>query len=235
MSLQDLLYYWHTILSRVSGNAIFFLRCGFNELFIAKNVNIKYLPGTYFFPFKGSELWTALTISCSFPGELTNWKRRQMREPSVDGFLTPNNPEKHGLCHKAQCSYWTLRKINVFQACGALPAPSYDIKKRTAEGMKWGLENWRYDYIMHSCCSFKLTYLHSEIPQDTWPSAEIPRWILQVTELCSQTSRHLIKTHPGMSTPAVVTPPDRGIPVKQYLNVINGTKAPDTSVQARCR
>lgn len=156
------------------------------ELFIAKNVNIKYLPVTFFSSSKWiSELWTVLTISFSFPGELTNCKRWQMREPSVADFLTLKSPKNQESCYKAQCSYSTLRKRNVFQACGALPTPSCDIKKGTAEGMKWELENWRYDYIMHSCCSFKLTYLHAEIPQDTWPSAEIPGWILQVTELCA--------------------------------------------------
>lgn len=53
------------------------LRCGFNELFVSKNVNIKYLPDTFFFS-PQSELWTVLKISFLFPGEFINCKRWQI-------------------------------------------------------------------------------------------------------------------------------------------------------------
>lgn len=61
-----------------------------------------------------------------------------MRKSSIDGFPIPKYAKKQGLCHKAKCSYSTLRKRD-FRPVVALLTPS-DIKKELLRGCSGG---WR--------------------------------------------------------------------------------------------
>lgn len=189
------------------------------------------MPDTFFLSSKWiSELWTVLKIS--FPGELKNCKRWQMGESSVHDFLIPKYPKKQGLCHEAQCSYSTLRKRHfrsVVLSCLLHVASKKELLRGRSGG--WELKVLLHYSFLLQCSTHVFTHWNSTgylaicwDPQVGFAG----HWALQ-------TSRHLIKTYPGMSTPAVLTPSDRGIPVKQYLNIFNSTKASDTSVQARCR
>lgn len=155
-----------------------------------------------------------------------------MRQSSVDGFPIPKYPKKQGLCHKhnAVTALWG-------KEISGLWCSSDSFKQQRKELLRGWSGGCRTEGILTLGIpaavlnSFIYILKYHRIPDHLLRSLRgFCRSLSSV-----QTSRHLIKTHPGLSTPAVVAPPDRGIPVKQYLNGINGTKASESSAQARCR